>query len=117
MATSNRLQKIGDEVRRDLAMLLLTEAKDPRVKMVSITEVQVTRDLAHAKVYFTTLDQTPKHITEVQEALVHATGFLRSRLSEMSDLRITPKLNFVYDKSIEEGNRISAIIDKANKGL
>ena len=92
--------------------MLRDEARDPRLNQVTIQEVRVVRDLSHAKVFFTTLDSAQAKTTEA--ALNKAAAFLRRRLAEtMKNLRTVPRLNFVYDKSIETGNRLSSLIDQA----
>lgn len=107
---SNRLDKIGDAVRQELARLLQTEMRDPRLGMASVTGVEVSRDLAHAEVYVTILGAEPKVALEV---LNKAGGFLRTALAKNLQLRTTPKLRFHYDESVEKGRHLSSLIDKA----
>lgn len=111
MQEFSRSERIGAEMRRELAYLLHDAAKDPRLSEVTIQEVRVTRDLSHAKVYFTVLDRD--HAKPMAAVLGRAAGFLRRRLGEVMKLRMIPELHFVYDISIEEGQRLSALIDKA----
>lgn len=87
------------------------EVKDPRVGMVTINEVKVSRDLAFADVYFTMLGSDESAAAE--EALSKVSGFLRSQLARTLTTRITPKLRFHYDHSIEEGDRMSRMISEA----
>ena len=111
MKEFNRADRIGAQMQRELALLLRDEAKDSRLAEVTVQEVRVTRDLSHAKIYFTILDpQEAAHFTEILE---RAAGFLRRRLGQIMKLRTIPELHFVYDKSIEEGQRLSALIEKA----
>ena len=84
--------------------------KDPRVAGVSFTAVEVTPDLEHAKIYFSLLTGTPK---DVEKALGHAAGFLRTELAHRLRLRTVPRLAFHFDESIERGNRLSSLIDQA----
>ena len=107
---SNRLVKIGDAIRQELARLLQTEMRDPRVGMASVTGVEVSRDLAHADIYVTILGADAKLATEV---LNNAGGFLRTLLAKSLQLRTTPKLKFHYDESVAKGRHLSALIDKA----
>jgi len=106
-----REERVGAEIRRELALLLRDEARDPRLSGVTLQEVRVVRDLSHAKVYFTLMDPAQAKPTEV--ALNKAAAFLRRRLAETMNLRTVPRLAFVYDKSIETGLRLSSLIDKA----
>ena len=106
-----REERVGAEIRRELAVLLRDEARDPRLTKVTVQEVRVVRDLSHAKVYFTVMDAAQAKATE--GALNKASAFLRRRLAETMNLRVVPRLAFVYDKSIETGNRLSSLIDQA----
>lgn len=108
----SRTQRVADQMQRELADLIRTEVKDPRVGMITITGVEVTRDYAYAKIFYTTLDHK-EDIINVNEGLKHATGFLRSKLSSKMKLRIIPKLQFIYDESVERGLYLSRLIDEA----
>ncbi len=88
------------------------ELKDPRVDLVTITDVEVTQDNAHAKVFFTALGE-PVQQEVATKALEHAAGFLRSALAKRIKLRTVPQLHFNYDVSIERGMRLSRLIDEA----
>lgn len=107
-----RTRRIGEQMQRELAALIRTEVKDPRVGMVTISAVEVTRDLAHAKVFFTVLGDVDAR-RDSQAALNSAAGFLRHELGQRMLTRTVPQLRFVYDESIEHGSRLSALIDKA----
>ena len=111
MQEFGREERVGAEIRRELAALLRNEARDPRLAKVTVQEVRVVRDLSHAKVYFTVMDNAQAKATE--GALNKAAAFLRRRLAETMNLRVVPRLAFVYDKSIETGNRLSSLIDRA----
>ncbi|MEQ1774810.1 MAG: 30S ribosome-binding factor RbfA [Burkholderiales bacterium] len=110
-----RSRRIAEQIQRELSDIIRLELKDPRVGMITITDVEVTSDHEHAKVFFTCLgnltdaaDNTP-----VTQALEHASGFLRSELAHRMRLRIVPHLHFEYDESIERGVRLSKLIDEA----
>jgi len=107
-----RSDRVGDQMQRELADLVRLEVKDPRVGMLTLTSVEVSRDLAHAKVFFTLLDGREKGL-EAEEALNHAAGFLRKALGLRMRLRSLPNLRFIYDNTPEEGARISALIASA----
>ena len=109
---SQRSKRIGDQIQRELADLIRLEVKDPRVGFITLTDVEVTPDYAHAKVFFTTLGAAER-ITEAREGLMRAAGFLRSQLAHRLKLRVVPQLQFVYDESVERGRRLSTLIDEA----
>jgi ribosome-binding factor A len=104
-----RTDRVGEQIRRELAELVRLEVKDPRVRLVTLTEVDVAADYSHAKVFYTTLEDQ----AAVQRGLDRASGFLRSQLAQRIKLRIIPQLHFVYDAAIERGDRLSRLIDKA----
>lgn len=104
-----RPQRIGDLIQRELSDLLAREVRDPRVGMVTLTSVDVSPDMSHAKVLFTVLH--PEKIEEVREGLRHASGFLRSQLAKRVKLYSIPELRFEYDESIERADRLSRLID------
>lgn len=104
-----RSQRVAEQIQRELADLLQFEVKDPRVSRVTVTEVEVSGDLAHAKVFYSSTENVP----ELQKGLEKAAGFLRSQLSQRMLMRTVPQLHFVYDASIERGMRLSRLIDDA----
>ena len=128
---SSRGQRVADQIQRELATLIQLEVRDPRVGMVSITGIDLSRDIAHAKVFVTVLDTVTNNgaianlataeeddldslqVRDNVEALNKAAGFLRSQLSKRLALRAVPKLRFFYDASIENGQRLSGLIDDA----
>lgn len=107
-----RGDRVAEQIRRDLVDLIRLEVKDPRVGFVTITDVEVTPDYAHAKVYFTTLEGDAA-VPELTEGLKRASGFLRRELGRRIRIHTTPELHWVYDRSIERGAELSALIDKA----
>lgn len=119
--SSPRLQRVADQVQRELAKMIQKEVKDPRLGMVSVTGVEVSRDLAYADVYVTALigqqDDLEQESAEKRKATVdvlnNAAGFLRSLLAKELSLRTTPKLRFHYDESISRGRYLSSLIDDA----
>ena len=108
----SRTLRVAEQIQRDLADLLRLEVKDPRIGMVTLTDVEVTNDYAHAKVFFTTLG-TPAQIEAATEGLNRAAGFLRHELGHRIKLRSVPQLHFIYDESVERGARLSQLIDQA----
>ncbi len=110
--TFARSDRVTEQVRRDLATLIQTELKDPRVRMVSLTAVELTPDYAHAKVFFTSLQS--EHLDEIQTGLNRASGFLRRELGKRIKIHTLPQLHFIYDVSVERGTSLSLLIDQAN---
>lgn len=111
MSTS-RLGRIADQIQRELAELIREELRDPRVRLVTLTGVELSRDQSHAKVYFTTLG-TPEDAQACGEGLARAAGFLRGGLAARLTTRKVPELHFSYDESVERGVRLSRLIDEA----
>ena len=110
----SRKDRVNEQIRRELAELIRAEVKDPRVGMVSITEVEVTPDYAHARVYFSTLAGEDK-IAGVQLGLQKASGFLRRELGRRVRIHTTPQLHFIHDTSLERGADLSKLIDEASR--
>ncbi len=112
----SRSRRVGEQIQRSLAQLIHDEVKDPGVGMVTLTAVELSPDLAHARVFFTALvdDATAQCASEA--ALQRAAGFLRRELGRLVKLRVVPDLQFVYDRSVERGRRLSALIDEAVAG-
>ena len=108
----SRKDRVSEQIRRELAELIRTELKDPRVGMISITDVEVTADYAHAKVFFSTLAGS-EHVAEVMTGLQKASGFLRRELGKRISIHMTPQLHFVFDESLERGADLSQLIQKA----
>ena len=108
----SRKDRVAEQIRRELAELIRSELKDPRVGMISITDVEVTADYAHAKVFFSTLAGS-EHVAEVMTGLQKASGFLRRELGKRISIHMTPQLHFVFDQSLERGADLSQLIQKA----
>ncbi len=110
-----RTRRVGEQIQRELAGLVHAEIKDPRLGMVSISGVTVSRDLAHAKVYVSVLGDEAA-VTASLRVLNNAAGFLRRRLGRQMRIRAVPRLRFYFDQSIEEGARMDALINAAVSG-
>ena len=109
-----RTQRVADYLQRELAGLIQHEVRDPRVGMVSITGVDVSRDLGHARVYYTVMgSDSTEEAKESTEALNRAAGFLRSQLSRDSSMRSVPQLRFYFDTSVGRGQKLEDLIRKA----
>ncbi|QIB64879.1 30S ribosome-binding factor RbfA [Kineobactrum salinum] len=110
----SRTQRVADYLQRELAALIQHEVRDPRVGMVSITSVDVSRDLGYARVYFTRLgSDSAEEAKEASEALNKAAGFLRSQLSRDSNMRSVPQLRFYFDSSVGRGRELEDLIRRA----
>jgi ribosome-binding factor A len=112
VANAQRLRRVADQIQRELSEIVRSELKDPRVGMVTLTGVEVSPDLAHAKVFFTSLAD-PGGREETLAGLRRAAGFMRSMLGARIKLHNTPELRFLYDDSIESGIRLTHLIDEA----
>jgi len=109
---SQRAQRVGEQIQRELAELLRDHVKDPRVGRVTVTAVEVSPDLSHAKIFVSHLAGA-EHADEAVTALQRTAGFLRTELAHRMQLYSVPQLHFVYDDSIESGMRMSQLIDDA----
>jgi ribosome-binding factor A len=109
-----RAERVSDAVQQELAVLIRDNVRDPRVGMLSVTDVDISRDLAYAKIHISFVgDRSQDEIDQGIAALNGASGFLRKLLASSIKLRITPKLNFFYDESGRRGQHLSALIDLA----
>ncbi len=106
---SDRLGRLQEEIRKDISEILQKQVKDPRLGMVSVTEIELSRDYSHAKVFISVLgDEKTKEQT--MEGLKKASGFVRSELGKRIRIRHIPELHFLYDTSLAHGTKISAIL-------
>lgn len=110
MANERRRKQISRRIQATLANLLLYQMKDPRASFVTITEVDINRDLSVAKVYWSALN--PKDRTKIEHMLNHAHGFLRTEVAQAIQLRTAPELAFHYDERLEYGARIDEILNE-----
>jgi ribosome-binding factor A len=108
-----RSERVAQMVSRHLAMILRNEVKDPRVSSLTITDVEVTKDLRQAKVFVSSLLDNDVDIEDTMQAVQKASGFLRRSLANAMEMRHCPSLLFAYDSSISDGAKMSALFDKA----
>jgi len=106
-----RSERVAGQLRRDLARLIQQEIKDPEVGFVSLSDVEVSRDLAHAKVFITVFE--PDKAKTSLKALHRASAFLRRRLGQELRMRHVPELHFLHDDSVEQGSHIDQLIAQA----
>ncbi|HET9579431.1 MAG TPA: 30S ribosome-binding factor RbfA [Usitatibacter sp.] len=107
-----RAARIADQIQRELAEVVRLELRDPRVGLITLTGVELSRDQSHAKVFFTVLGP-PAAAAEALEGLQRAAGFMRSQLAHRLSTRTVPELHFEYDESVERGMRLTKLIDEA----
>lgn len=112
---NNRLTRVNDEIKKELSEIIRSELKDPRVSLIAtVLKVDTTNDLKFCKAYISVLgDDGQKE--EVIKVLKGAAGFIRTQIAHRINLRNTPEFKFILDDSLEEGMRISKIIDDINK--
>lgn len=106
-----RLDRVADRIKRELAVLIQQKSEDPRFFKVTLIDIDLSPDLSYAKVFFTILGDVDKKA--LTDALNSASGFFRHLLAKRVNIRRVPQLHFVYDESIEQGQRLSALIDSA----
>jgi ribosome-binding factor A len=111
----SRTRRVGEQLQRELAVLVRDEIKDPRLGMISISGADVSRDLAYATVYVSVLGDDSA-VTESLAVLNRAAGFLRHRLGQSMRIRTVPQLRFEFDSSLQEGARMDALISAAVSG-
>ena len=115
----SRSIRVAEQMQRELADLLMFEVKDPRVTMVTITAVEVTGDMAHAKIFYSApqakqnAENHAKTLQTIQNGLEKSAGFLRTQVAKRMLLRTVPQLHFVYDESIDIGIKMAQLIDAA----
>ncbi len=106
--------RVADQIQKDLAELIAFELKDPRVGMITISEVQLTPDYAHAKVFFTMLNAAPEAVQLCVQGLSKSAGYLRNQLGKRLHIHTLPQLHFVHDTSTSRGAHMSKLIEEAN---
>ena len=109
---SVKIERLNDEFQEVISEILHREIKNPNLKFVTITGCSITNDLSFCKVYFTAFDKDKK---EILNELKNASSFIRGEISKRVQIRHTPELKFVFDDSIEYGNKIEKIIEKINE--
>jgi ribosome-binding factor A len=109
VVSTSRATRIAERIREELSALLVTHVQDPRLAGISITDVNVDRELAFANVYYSSLEGAERS-KEILAGLQHAQGFLRSELARRIDLRVFPRLRFHYDPTYERADRIERLI-------
>lgn len=110
----SRAQRVGDQIQRELAVLIPREVKDPRLGFVTLTGVDVSRDLGHAKIYITLMNSDDAEVIQTNVDVLNETaGYLRMLLGKAIKMRSIPQLHFRYDESISRGAYMSSLIERA----
>lgn len=110
---SIKIDRLNSTFAREISQILQNEIKDPNIKFVTVTGCEITNDLSFCKVFVTVFDNDKKK--EVMKALDGAKSFIRGQLSQRVEIRHTPELRFVFDESIEYGNKIEKIIESLHQ--
>ncbi|OLO05808.1 MULTISPECIES: 30S ribosome-binding factor RbfA [Salinicola] len=114
MREFKRTDRVADQLQQELAVLIQREIKDPRLGMVTVSSVTVSRDLGYADIHVTLLGENdPARVKENLAVLKRAAGFLRSQIARRIKLRHVPELRFHYDESVVRGHKLSALIEEA----
>lgn len=108
-----RTDRVGQEIQKEVAMIIQREVKDPRLGMVTVNAVEITRDLAYAKIFVTFFTLEGQNVDVSIDILNEASSYIRTLLAKRIKARIMPELRFVYDKSMVEGVRMGNLVDKA----
>lgn len=108
---SDRLARVRENIKETVGLLLEQEIKDPRVGFVTITDVDISADLRHCKIFFSTLGGKKQH-DRALAGLQSARGFIRSELGKSLRMKYTPEIEFRFDPSVEKGVRIAKILNK-----
>lgn len=106
--------RVAEQLMQELAGMIRTEVKDPRVGFVTLTGVELTPDYAYANIYFTVLPDDPETVAKALQGLQRASGFLRSHIGRRVRIHTTPELRFKHDASVERGAHMAVLINQAN---
>ena len=110
----SRSERVADFIKREVALLLQRELRDPRVSNANVNAVVVSRDMSTAKIYVTFFDkETAEEAKHAVEVLNGAAGFIRTQVASQHSMRSTPKLRFYFDDSVRQGEHLSNLIDRA----
>lgn len=112
--TYNRSERVAEEIRKEIATMLFSEVHDPRIGFVTITKVMLTKDLRHAKVYFSMIGSEEEKRTTI-EGLESASGYLKREIGKRLKLRYFPEISFKFDDSLEYASNIEKILKDIKK--
>ena len=111
--TNIKIERWNHLFVKEISEIIKNEIKDKQIDFVTLTDCDITTDLSYAKVYFTVLDDSKKD--DIEKALNKASSYIRGQLSQRVEIRHTPQLRFIYDESIDYGNKIEEIIDEIHQ--
>jgi ribosome-binding factor A len=111
-----RSDRVADIIRREVSDILFREVKDPRLSFITITSVDLGKDLRNAKIYYTSLKEA-EELEEIKKSLKKAVGFVQRKLGKRVHLRYLPQLSFVYDSSLKYGSHMDSIFRKIDEDL
>jgi len=116
MLAGNRSQRVGDQILREISNILLRKVKDPRLRGATLTEVRVSKDLRNAYIYYSIFGQDEQK-KQVQAGFESAKGFIRKEIGERLHLRYIPAIRFIYDISLEYGDKMERLLEKTRKSI
>jgi ribosome-binding factor A len=112
----SRVDRLSQQMQQEIAVILQREIKDPRLHtMITVSDVQVSRDLSHGKIYVTFLGMAPEKVQENLNILNDASGYIRSLIAKRIQARIVPTIRFYFDKSLDEGIRMANLVETVRK--
>jgi ribosome-binding factor A len=111
----SRTDRVAQEVQKEIAVMLQRDFKDPRIGWVTVSSVEMSKDLAYGKVYVTFFEEDQEKISNAIEILNDAAGFFRMEIGKRIRLRITPEIKFFYDESLVTGMKMSQKVDAARR--
>jgi len=111
MLAGKRAVRVGDQILRGVADLLIHKVKDPRIKGVTLTGIDLSNDLKHAKIFFSVIGNQDE-VIKAQSGLDSAKGYIKREIGLRSELRYMPDISFVHDPTLETGERMERLFDK-----
>lgn len=112
----SRMDRLAQQMQQEIAVILQREIKDPRLHtMITVSDVEVSRDLSHGKIYVTFLGMAPEKVQENLNILNEASGYIRSLIAKRIQARIVPTIRFYFDKSLDEGIRMANLVETVRK--
>lgn len=116
MKEFSRVDRLSQQMKKEMAVILQREIKDPRLHtMITVSDVEVSRDLSHAKVFVTFLGMDESKVEDNLKILNEASGFIRSLIGKRIQTRIVPHIRFAFDQSLNEGIRMANLVDTVRK--
>jgi ribosome-binding factor A len=111
MATAGRIERVNRAMVKELGLILQQELTDPRLRFVTITNVEISRDLQHAKIFFSVLGESSQ-VSQAEAGLESARGLIRKLIGQRVRMRFVPELKFIYDKNVLYSTRIEETLEQ-----